>query len=141
VMGGLVRVLQYMPEDYPDYPKYLAQFKEMAAKVASLQARDGLWRPGLLNEDAYPLPETSGSAFFTYALAWGANEGLLDAATYKPIVEKAWKGLLSHIYRDGRLGCVQPVGAAPDSYKPTSSYTYGVGAFLLAGSEVHRMAN
>jgi len=140
VMAGLVRVLEYLPEDYPYRAKYVVQYKEMAAKIANLQGSDGLWRPGLLDENAYPLPETSGSAFFTYALAWGVNEGLLDTRLYKQVVEKAWKGLLSHIYADGRLGCVQPIGAAPNSYKPTSSYTYGVGAFLLAGSEVHRLA-
>ena len=140
VMGGLVRVLEYMPKDYPDRPKYVAQFRQMAAKIASLQGSDGLWRPGLLDAAAYPLPEASGSAFFTYALAWGVNQGLLDSSLYKPVVAKAWKGLLSHIYSDGRFGCVQPVGSAPDHYKPTSSYTFGVGAFLLAGSEVHQLA-
>lgn len=140
VMGGLVRVLEYMPKDYPDRPKFVAQYKDMAAKIASLQGSDGLWRPGLLDAGAYPLPETSGSAFYTYALAWGVNQGMLDASLYKPVVAKAWKGLLSHIYSDGRFGCVQPVGSAPDHYKPTSSYTFGVGAFLLAGSEVHKLA-
>jgi hypothetical protein len=50
-----------------------------------------------------------------------------------------WKGLVSHIYADGRLGCIQPIGAAPGDYKPSSSYVYGTGAFLLAGSEVKRL--
>jgi len=100
-----------------------------------------LWRPGLLDAPAYPLPEVSGSAFFTYALAWGINQHFLDAKTYRPVVEKAWRGLVSHIYQDGRLGCIQPIGSAPDAYKPTASYTYGVGAFLLAGSEVEKMVH
>jgi unsaturated rhamnogalacturonyl hydrolase len=136
VMAGTARVLQFMPSNYPDRPKYVAQFQQMAAKVASLRGDDGLWRPGLLDANAYPLPEASGSAFFTYALAWGINQKILDRKTYAPVVEKAWRGLVAHIYQDGRLGCIQPVGAAPDSYRPTASYTYGVGAFLLAGSEV-----
>jgi unsaturated rhamnogalacturonyl hydrolase len=140
VMAGLVRVLQFMPEDYPERPKYVAQFKEMAAKIASLQGSDGLWRPGLLNAAAYPLPEVSGSAFYTYALAWGVNQNMLENAVYRPVVAKAWKGLLAHIYSDGRLGSIQPVGSAPDKYKPSSSFTFGVGAFLLAGSEVHHLA-
>jgi unsaturated rhamnogalacturonyl hydrolase len=140
VMAGIVRVLQYMPDDYPDRTKYVTQLQEMAAKVASLQGQDGLWRPGLLDPQAYPLPEVSGSAFFTYALAWGVNQHLLDRKTYQPVTERSWKGLIGHIYQDGRLGCIQPIGAAPDSYKPTASYTYGVGAFLLAGSEVAKLA-
>jgi len=139
VMGGLVRVLEFMPKNYPARAKYETQFKEMAAKVANLQGDDGLWRPGLLDESAYPLPEVSGSSFFTYALAWGINQKLLDRKTYQPVVEKAWRGLVSHVYQDGRLGCIQPIGAAPDSYKPTASYTFGVGAFLLAGSEVAKL--
>jgi rhamnogalacturonyl hydrolase YesR len=140
VMGGLVRVLTYMPQDYPSRDKYVAQFKEMAAEVAALQGEDGLWRPGLLNANAYPLPENSGSAFYTYALAYGINHNLLDRRKYRPVVEKAWKGLVSHIYADGRLGCIQPIGAAPGQYTATSSYVFGVGAYLLAGSEVYQLA-
>ena len=141
VMAGLARVLQFMPENYPSRAKYVAQFKEMAAAVAALQGKDGLWRPGLLDEGAYPLPENSGSAFFTYAFAWGINQGILDRHTYEPVVQRAWAGLLAHIYGDGRLGCIQPVGGAPGPFTETSSYVYGVGAFLLAGSEVYRLAH
>lgn len=140
VMGGLVRVLEFLPTDDPDRPLYIQQFKEMAAKVRSLQGKDGLWRAGLLDPDAYVLPETSGSALFTYALAWGINEKILDRKIYSTVVAKAWKGLLTHIYADGRLGCIQQTGAEPAFYKPTASYNYGIGAFLLAGSEVDRLA-
>ena len=140
VMGGLARVLQEMPEDYPTRPKYIEQYREMAARVASLQGTDGLWRSGLLDADAYQLPEVSGSAFFVYSLAWGVNHGILDRASYVPVVKRGWAGLVSHIYEDGRLGCIQPIGGAPGVFKPSSSYVYGVGAFLLAGSEAHRLA-
>jgi hypothetical protein len=57
-----------------------------------------------------------------------------------PVIRKAWSGLLSRIYQDGRLGYIQPVGDRPAAFRPTSSYVYGVGAFLLAGSELHKMA-
>jgi unsaturated rhamnogalacturonyl hydrolase len=140
VFAGLARVLAEMPQDYPGRAKYVAQFKEMAPKIASLQGADGLWRPGLLDAAAYKLPESSGSAFFAYGFAWGINSGILDRAKYLPIVQKAWQGLLSHIYEDGRLGCIQPVGAAPGDFTAASSYVFGTGAFLLAGSEIYRMA-
>ena len=140
VMGGLARVLPYMPADYPSRAKYVAQFHEMAKEVASLQQSDGLWRSGLLDEAAYPHPEVSGSSFFTFAVAWGINNGLLDRKTYEPVVAKAWIGLLTHIYADGRLGSIQKIGAAPDAVAPGGSYVYGVGAFLLAGSEVDKLA-
>jgi rhamnogalacturonyl hydrolase YesR len=140
VMGGIVRVLEKLPADSPLRPKYVALLKEMAAEMISIQGKDGLWRPGLLDADAYPLPEISGSAFVTYALAYGVNEGILDRATYWPAVQKAWAGMLTHVYADGRLGSIQPVGAAPGAYSETSSYVYGVGAYLLAGSEIYRTA-
>jgi unsaturated rhamnogalacturonyl hydrolase len=136
VMAGLARVLEQMPADYPTRSKYVEQFQQMAQRVAQLQGKDGLWRPGLLDADAYPLPEVSGSAFFIYAMAWGINQHILDRATYLPVVTLGWQGLLQHVYDDGRLGAIQPIGSAPGAYTATSSYVYGVGAFLLAGSEV-----
>jgi unsaturated rhamnogalacturonyl hydrolase len=140
VMAGLAGVLGYMPENYPDRPRFVEQFREMSAAIAAIQGSDGLWRTGLLDPDSYPLPENSGSAFFTYALAWGINHGILDRTVYEPVVAKAWKGLLQHIYSDGRFGSIQAVSDAPGKFKPTSSYIYGVGAFLMAGSEVDRLA-
>lgn len=139
VMGGLVRTLQYLPKNDSARNMYLTQLKEMAARVALLQGPDGLWRAGLLDPDNYLQPEVSGSALFTYAIAWGINQRVLDAKTYRPVVEKAWAGMLKHVYSDGRLGCIQQTGAEPAPFKATASYTYGVGAFLLAGSEIHRM--
>ncbi len=138
VMGGIVRVLQELPADSPLRPKFVALLKEMSGEMLSIQGKDGLWRPGLLDADSYPLPENSGSSFITYAMAYGVNEGILDRATYWPAVEKAWAGMLTHVYADGRLGSIQPVGAAPGAYSETSSYVYGVGAYLLAGSEIYR---
>jgi unsaturated rhamnogalacturonyl hydrolase len=103
VMAGMVGVLEYMPDDYPGRQRLVEQFQQMSAAVAAIQGSDGLWRTGLLDPDSYSLPENSGSAFFTYALAWGINNKLLDPSLYTPIVAKAWKGLLSHIYADGRM--------------------------------------
>jgi rhamnogalacturonyl hydrolase YesR len=139
VMGGIARTLDYLPKNDPARAKYETQLKEMAARVASLQGKDGLWRSGLLDQENYSEPEISGSALFTYALAWGINEGVLDKKTYRPVVAKAWAGMLKHVYADGRLGCIQQTGAEPAPFKVTASYTYGVGAFLMAGSEIRRM--
>jgi len=138
VMGGIVRVLKELPKNSPLRPKFEEELRQMSAEMLSIQSKDGLWRPGLLDPDSYPLPEISGSAFITYAMAYGVNEGILDKATYWPAVHKAWAGMLSHVYANGRLGCIQPVGAAPGAYTQTSSYVYGVGAYLLAGSEIYR---
>jgi rhamnogalacturonyl hydrolase YesR len=139
VMGGIVRTLKYLPKDDPARAKYIAQLQEMAARVAALQGPDGLWRAGLLDPGDYDRPEISGSAFFTYALAAGVNEGILDRKVYRPVIERAWAGMLHHVYADGRLGCIQQTGAEPAPFKASASYTYGVGAFLLAGSEIRQM--
>jgi unsaturated rhamnogalacturonyl hydrolase len=141
VLGGLARTLEYLPKDDPARAKYVSQFKEMAARVASLQGQDGLWRSGLLDPANYDLPEVSGSALFAYGMAWGVNRGVLDAKVYRPVIEKAWAGMLKHVYADGRLGCIQQTGAEPAPFRATSSYTYGVGAFLLAGSEIRHMGS
>jgi len=140
VMGGIVRTLQYLPKDDPQRVFYIEQLREMSKRVASLQDKDGLWHASLLDPKDFPLPEVSGSALFVYSMAWGVNEGLLDRKTYQPLVEKGWAGLLKHVYADGRLGCIQQTGAEPTPYLPTSSFNYGVGAFLLAASEVRHMA-
>lgn len=140
VMGGLVNVLEYLPADYPSRAKYVEQLQQMAAALAAIQSPDGMWRSGLLDPDAYELPEVSGSAFITYGIAYGINHNILDRAKYQPVVEKSWKGMLSHIYADGRLGSMQPIDGQPGKFKPSASYVYGVGGFLLAGSEMHKLA-
>jgi rhamnogalacturonyl hydrolase YesR len=140
VFGGLVRTLQYLPKDDPQRPFYLQQLREMSARIAGLQGSDGLWHAGLLDPEHYPLPEISGSELILYGMTWGVNEGVLDAAVYKPVIEKAWRGTLQHVYADGRLGDIQQTGPEPAFYMPTASYTYGVGAYLLAASELKRMA-
>ena len=140
VLAGTARLLQFYPKDDPRRAKYVQQYKEMAASLIKLQGKDGLWRSGLLDPEYYQQPENSGSALITFGLAYGVNEGILDRKTYEPVVTRAWKGLLSYVYADGRLGSIQQVGAAPAFFKPASSFNFGVGGFLLAGSEVDRMA-
>ncbi|MYN39378.1 DUF4861 domain-containing protein [Duganella sp. FT109W] len=140
VMGGLVRVLQYLPENHPERPRFVQQYKEMAAKLLTLQQPDGLWRASLLDPATYPMKESSGSALYAYAFAWGVNQGLLDAKAYKPAVQKAWTALVANVQADGKLTHVQPIGLAPKVFDDNLTEVYGVGGFLLAGSEVYRMA-
>ncbi len=139
-MGGVVRVLESLPANDPHRRFYVDRLQAMAESVRKIQGADGLWRPGLLDAAAYPYPEVSGSAFFIYAIAWGLNHHLLDQKKFAPVMQRGWEGLVAHIYADGRLGCIQPVGAAPGAYTPGASYVFGTGAFLLAGSEVDRWA-
>lgn len=139
VLAGIARVLQYMPADYPDREKYVDLFREMAAKIASLQGEDGLWKTSLLYPQGHQHGETSGSGFFCYAMAWGVNNGILESDVYLPVVLRTWEGLTSAVNDDGRLGWVQKIGYAPDEIYEDGTEVYGVGAFLLAGSEIYKM--
>ncbi|HLA85778.1 MAG TPA: glycoside hydrolase family 88 protein [Thermoguttaceae bacterium] len=139
VMGGLVRVLQYLPADHPQRARFVEQFRQMADKLLACQQADGSWHASLLDPKIYPGPETSGSGFNGYALAWGVNEGLLDRAKFEPAVRKAWASLVGCVAKDGKLTHVQPVGGSPRRFDPRHTDNYGVGAFLLAGSEMVRM--
>ena len=110
------------------------------AQVLALQGPDGYWRASLLDPDSWSAPETSGTGFFTYALAWGVNEGVLDRARYEAAVRHGWAALVRAVRPDGRLGYVQPPGDRPADTRPDDTAPYGTGAFLLAGREVYRLA-
>ena len=140
VFAGLARVLEHMPADYPSRPRYERQMHEMAARLVAIQGADGFWRSSLLDPDEFPAPESSGTGFFAYGLAWGINHGVLDAATYLPAVKRAWEGLKWALHPDGRLGWVQQIGYDPRSVGPDDTVEYGSGAFLLAASEILRLA-
>lgn len=140
VIGGLCRVIEHFPVDDPRRGRYEDLLREMAAKLLTLQQSDGLWRPSLLDPLQVPIRETSGSGFFCFGLAWGINHGVLDRATYLPAVAKAWNGLVGCVDPVGKLGYVQPVGAAPAGVKPDGNFEYGTGALLLAGEQVLKLA-
>ncbi len=140
VMGGMARVLEAMPADYIQRPRYVTIFQSMAKRIAGLQRADGLWSSSLLQPDKFPEAETSGSAFFVYALAWGINHGVLDRATYLPVVVKGWKGLEAQVLPNGMLGAVQKTGDQPVTTAPDDIGPYGAGAFLLAGLEVMNLS-
>lgn len=142
VFGGLALMIPDLPDDWSGRSFYVDVFKKMAAALKDLQRSDGTWSMGLMGDEAdYPIPETSGTAFITYGLAWGVNQGLLDPDTYKPIIFKAWDALTNAVTEEGYLGYVQPVGFAPGDAFPDKTELYGIGAFLLAGTEVYKIVS
>lgn len=138
VYAGVVNILRVLPQDHALREYYLDLYKAMSETIAGLQQDNGLWRVSLLGGERFSVPETSGSAFMCYGLAWGLNNGQLDAETYGPVVRKGWKALAAAVQEDGKLGWVQPVGFAPDSVFETDSHLYGVGAFLLAAEQMYK---
>ncbi|WEK35358.1 MAG: glycoside hydrolase family 88 protein [Candidatus Pseudobacter hemicellulosilyticus] len=139
VVGGLARVLEYMPEDHPQRKRFVQQFVEMNHKLAGLQLDNGYWSQSLVDPAAYPQKETSGTAFFIYSMAWGINHHLLDKEKFLPVISKGWNALLEAVHTDGKLGYVQQVGDQPVDVKYEDAETYGSGAFILAGTALYQM--
>lgn len=138
VMGALVRVLEYMRHDWPQRAAYVDLFTTMANQIGSLQMPSGGWSSSLLYPERYGFEtEVSGSAFFVYALAWGINKGLLDEATFGPIVEKGWMEMNNYVTQDGGIQHIQIVGKEPGPVDDNlAEREYGYGAFILAGVEM-----
>lgn len=139
VIGGLALLLEDMPQDYKHRPFYENLYKEMATRILELQPKDGLWRTSLLSPETYDHGEVSGSGFYTFALAWGVNNGLLEASKYTSAVKKAWKALAECQHEDGKIGWVQNIGAFPEPAVEDSWQNFGTGAYLLAGSEILKL--
>ena len=140
VFGGLALMIPDLPEEWEGRSFYIDLFKQMAERLAKCQREDGTWSMGMLGGvEGYPIKETSGTSFFTFGLAWGMNNGLLDRAVYEPIVDKAWAALAECVNEKGMLGYVQPVGASPGDSYADKTEVYGIGAFLAAGSEVYKL--
>ncbi len=140
VFGGLGLMIPDLPEDWEGRSFYIDLLKDMAESAKNCQREDGTWSAGLLGGvEAYPLKETSGTSFLTFGLAWGVNNGVLDRATYEPVIFKAWNALIELVNEEGMLTYVQPVGSSPEDSYPDKTEVYGLGAFLAAGTEVYKL--
>jgi unsaturated rhamnogalacturonyl hydrolase len=137
VFAGLARILNELPADHPSRADYQALFKQMAEKIVTVQGQQGYWPVSLL--EPQQTPESSGTGFFVYGLAWGVNQGLLRPQAYRTSIDRGWRALTSAVQADGKLGWVQRVGTAPDKVSAEDTQLYGVGAFLLAASEVAKL--
>lgn len=138
VFAGIANMLDALPKDDPERPRLESLFRQMAVKLRALQKPDGYWPPSLLGPEGSP-PETSGTGFYVYGLAWGVNRHLLDAKEYATSIASGWQALERSVAKDGRLGWVQQVSDRPENVLETDTQYYGVGAFLLAASELAKM--
>jgi rhamnogalacturonyl hydrolase YesR len=136
VIAGIARVLDHLPATHPAHGMFVSLLQQLAGAIAPLQRSDGYWSSCLTDANDYPEPESSGTAAFVYAIAWGLNRGFLPAAQYGTVVQNGWNALVAAVDSAGELGWVQAVGAAPGASTATDTAPYGVGLFLLAGSEV-----
>lgn len=135
VAAALAIVLEHLPQERATTREYEKLYRQLMGRVAALQDKNGFWHSSLLHPEAYPMPETSATALFTYSLLWGVNHGLLDRDRYLPVALKGWQALQTVVDADGFVGYVQPIGADPKSVGRDDTEVYGTGAFLLAACE------
>jgi rhamnogalacturonyl hydrolase YesR len=142
VFASLAKVISDIPADSRQRPVFLSRFRAMAPAIASCQQPEGYWTRSLLDPPFAPGFETSGTALFTFGFLWGINNGILGRDKYTPIVQKAWDYLQNTALSDsGVVGYVQPIGENATQkldVGPTTTADFGVGAFLLAASELTR---
>ena len=150
---ALARVMDVLPTNAPHYADYLQTFKDMAGALKAVQRSDGFWNVNLAYTNDYPGPESSGTACFTYGMAWGILHGYLDTNQYLPAVISGWNalavGALHHSTGtdNGFLGYEQGSGSKPASGQPVTYNSvpdfddFGLGLFLLAGSQVYQLSS
>ena len=142
VLAGLAKVLQDMPTSYRHHDFFVKKYQRLAHAVALLQQKEGYWTRSMMDANHAPGPETSGTAFFTYGMLWGVNNGYLNRKDYAPVIRRAWSYLTTTALQpNGRVGYVQPIGerAIPgQTVDANSQANFGVGAFLLAACEYVR---
>ncbi|HKK41570.1 MAG TPA: glycoside hydrolase family 88 protein [Bacteroidales bacterium] len=139
VFAGLPIIIRELPESYNHKEYFVNIFREMAARLKELQMPDGSWHASLLDPAGYPNPEMSATAFFVFGMAWGVANGYLDRDSYMPVIKAGWKAMVASVWPDGKVGFIQPIGADPKSVTRSMTEVYGVGGFLMAGTELIRL--
>jgi len=146
VVAALVRILDILPKNENHRNEYLADFKSMMQALAPLQREDGYWNVSLHDPTNYGGKELTGTSLFIYGMAWGMNNGILEKKKYLPIVLKAWNSMTKEsLHANGFLGYVQGTGKEPKESQPVTYdrepdfEDFGLGCFLLAGSEVYKL--
>lgn len=142
VLAGLAKVLKDLPKDYKHRAFFEEKYRRLADGVIALQQPEGHWTRSMADPEMAPGYETSGTAFFTYGLLWGINNGYFKDAKYTEAALKGWNYLNKvALQKDGSVGFVQPIGekAIPGQVVDRKSTSdFGVGAFLLAACEYVR---
>jgi rhamnogalacturonyl hydrolase YesR len=146
VYAALARVLDIMPKDAKGYDEYMNMFLDMTSAIKEVQRKDGFWNVSMHDPKHFGGKEMTGTALFTYGMAWGINNNVLPKVEFLPVVTKAWNAMAEEsVHEDGFLGYVQGTGKEPKDGQPVTYKSvpdfedYGLGCFLLAGSEMYKL--
>jgi len=146
VYAALVRVLEALPATDAHRAEYLLDFQNMSSAIVAVQRSDGFWNVSLHDPNDFGGPETTGTSLFAYGMAFGVRNGFLNSATYLPAISKAWGAMASAVHTNGFLGYVQGTGKQPSDGQPVTYDSvpnfedFGVGCFLLGGTEISKLA-
>jgi unsaturated rhamnogalacturonyl hydrolase len=145
-IAALVRTMDFVPKKSPYYKEFMTTYKEMVDALVKCQRKDGFWNVSLHDSTHFGGREVTGTALFVYGMAWGINNGTLNKKKYLPVVMKAWSGLVNEsVHPNGFLGYVQGTGKEPKDSQPAgydnvpNFEDFGLGCFLLAGTEVYKI--
>ena len=134
-----VDLLDRLPKNYPQRDTLLVLLRRHIQGISRCQSSNGLWHQLLDKDDSFL--ETSCSAMFTYTLARSITKNYIEPR-YASNAKRGWQGVMSKIHTDGQIEgvCTGTVVSDDINYyyhRPTPlNDIHGVGAILLAGSEI-----
>lgn len=151
---ALVDVLDWFPADHPDRPELVRALNRTAKAIVAYQdKKTGLWWQVLdKGSQQGNFTEASASCMFVYSLAKGVRMGYLPQ-TDEAAARRGWKAIQTTFVEAGPDGMTSlkgtvKVGGLGGSPYRSGTFDYyigektrvndakGVGAFLLAGSEL-----
>jgi unsaturated rhamnogalacturonyl hydrolase len=98
---GLTDALTYLGRDWPERERVLQSYRALMKALVARQAPDGMWRQVVDEPGSYR--EFTATAMVITAMARGVRLAWVDAAEFRPVVDRAWRGLLARIAEDGSL--------------------------------------
>jgi unsaturated rhamnogalacturonyl hydrolase len=153
---ALVDVLDWFPKDHPQWAALVAALNRTDAAVVKYQdGKTGLWWQVVdKGEKSGNYLEASASGMFAYSLAKGVRMGYLPQS-YEANAKRGWEGIQKQFVAtgaDGLMvlnGTVKVGGLGGTPYRSGTFEYYvgektgandakGIGAFLLAGSEMEQ---
>ena len=106
---GLSEALVNMPASWPSRAALVEIAGRQMRGLMRWQASDGMWREIIDEPGSYR--EMTATTMIVTALARGIRMGWLDAREFRPILDRAWTGVLARIGDDG--GCLTRVFHRP----------------------------
>jgi glycosyl hydrolase family 88 len=138
---GMVETLQRLPAAHPARGRLLELYRRQMSAVRAHQSPDGSWREVIDEPGAYR--EETATAMLLSAMARGIRLGWVDAS-YRPVVQRAWRALTAHVASDATLVdvCASTGGGPTKRYyldRPaiTGPDDRGAAMALIAALDMH----